>query len=342
MEQKKQNFTYIFGAGASAETIPTVKSFKEGILKLVDHIQNLDHNSIHEPLKNNIILFYQNFAKNINNSASVDTFIKKLDLSNDDNQYLYKQLLSTYIHFETLTKESIDKRYDLFNASILEKVDGKTQIPTNINIISWNYDRLFETSLQWILGIDSNTINQYINVISTGDKQSNIEEHKLNLIKLNGSAGEFIPTKNEHISLLLDWRKDLYNIIFSPLENISNINQLDKIKFAWSDDQQTLEIRQKAMNVIKESDQLIIIGYSFPTFNRKVDFELLSALKKTCKIHLQIPEKDIKSVKQRLLALTQKNDTDPNIFEYTQTDEFYIPYEFNIPIKGFKSMSFVI
>lgn len=334
MQNNKESFTYFLGAGASAETIPTVKKFRDGILSLIVHLINLEKDIMPDVLRENAIQFYETFANAINKSASVDTYIKKLYLSNDYNSDFYKLLLSTYIHFETLTKESIDKRYDLFNASILEKVNNSIKIPDNINIVSWNYDRLYETSLQWIFGLNSDVISHYINIYSTGSDQSvEKESNKLNLVKLNGSAGGFVPIKEEHNSMLLDHKKELYRMIFGPLENPSTIKNHDKITFAWDKTDEVNVIRNKAIDIFKNTDHLIIIGYSFPTFNRELDFELLKGLKKSCKIHLQIPADEIKSVKQRLLSLTQKRDNDPNIFEHTETDEFYIPYEFNIPSK---------
>lgn len=331
LSNNKLNFTYLLGAGASYETIPTVKRFKKGIEDFIDHTTRIDNSILHQDFQKKIVDFYTQFVNEINRSASVDTFIKKLDLSNDLNCNYYKLLLSTYIYYETITKESIDKRYDLFNASILEKVDSKIKIPDNVNIISWNYDRLYETSLQWILGENSKTINEFINIYSASDLPTTTNDSKLNLVKLNGTAGGYVPSRLEHMFLLKDRKVDLYRMIFSPLENPTSNGNIDKIRFAWDEGNEVKVVRNKAIEIMSKTDYLMIIGYSFPTFNRLIDFQLLKSLNSNCEIHLQIPESDIKSVKQRLLALMGKSDSYDKIFEHTETDEFYIPYEYNLP-----------
>ena len=86
-----------------------------------------------------------------------------------------------------------------------------------------------------------------------------------------------------------------------------------------------ITINGERAEIMTMTDYLIIIGYSFPTFNRKVDRELLKSLKATVKFFIQSPSNDIGSVVHRFGALTiNKNE----INRITQTDEFFIPFEY--------------
>lgn len=344
MEQTQKNFTYIFGAGASIETIPVVNDIPGG---LHDFCVDMDKVIVSTKGGRNILkelrTTCEEIKETIKNVKSFDTYAKKLWLSSEITKYnKYRRAFSAFIMYRSLAY-NIDRRYDLFFASLINKIGGNISLPNNINIISWNYDQLVEISLCHLLRISSSELAQNINIYSNYiDLHQTNENNRLSLFKLNGTAGKAfkyddiairpindqIDFLNEKKQLALNKVLDYYKFLRS-----SDMHKLE-IDFAWSDEHKYIEEhRNEAKKIIEKTDYLIIIGYSFPTFNRMVDFELLKGLKKSCKIHLQIPESDINAVKQRLLAVTQKSENNINIFSHIETDEFYIPYEFNIPSK---------
>ncbi|MBX9853718.1 MAG: hypothetical protein K2X86_18395 [Cytophagaceae bacterium] len=83
-----------------------------------------------------------------------------------------------------------------------------------------------------------------------------------------------------------------------------------------------------AKKIASETNILIIIGYSFPTFNRLIDHSILKEMKKIEKVFVQ--SLDNEGVIQRLKAIA------PHFKEpipLSNVKEFYIPEELNLIIE---------
>ena len=117
--------------------------------------------------------------------ATIDTFAKKLYLTNKSNEYQkVKSILSIFFVIEQLIGKA-DSRYDTFLASIL---DSRLEIPDNIKILTWNYDRQFEFVYR------EYTENRYINAINSSQlgvfdfRKNEILRNKWSIYKINGTA----------------------------------------------------------------------------------------------------------------------------------------------------------
>src|SRR5208283_3946235 len=78
--------------------------------------------------------------------ASVDTLAKKFYLKGDDSSLRkLKAVLSAFLIVRQ-ERKPVEKRYDSFFASVLyrDKVTRELQIPSNIRILTWNYDTQLE------------------------------------------------------------------------------------------------------------------------------------------------------------------------------------------------------
>ena len=96
------------------------------------------------------------------------------------------------------------------------------------------------------------------------------------------------------------------------------------------------KVKDYAIQIMRETDILVIIGYSFPLFNRNVDNELIKAAienHQAKKIYIQDRNAiELKSVLQKSFA--QLNPT-PGIGTYLDSDieavtfenQFVLPYE---------------
>ena len=73
----------------------------------------------------------------------------------------------------------------------------------------------------------------------------------------------------------------------------------------------------------------VIIGYSFPTFNRETDKAILDNLKLIQKIYLQVPSiKTFEEIKTKILSLN--NNLVHDSIKYVKAgNEFFVPFEFN-------------
>ena len=58
------------------------------------------------------------------------------------------------------------------------------------------------------------------------------------------------------------------------------------LSFAWEKEKYETEINQIAADAIKETQVLVIIGYSFPFFNRAIDQSVLKSMK-PYKVYIQ-------------------------------------------------------
>ena len=140
-------FTYLIGAGASAQTIPVINKFGDELKKFAIYINSINitedyyHDSFRvdskpSEIKARFVKDIEWLAKECNQHSSVDTFARKLFLSNRSNELIkLKAIVSEFL----LTKQNqngIDKRYDAFFAALLDKSDNRLILPKNIKILS--------------------------------------------------------------------------------------------------------------------------------------------------------------------------------------------------------------
>ena len=82
--------------------------------------------------------------------------------------------------------------------------------------------------------------------------------------------------------------------------------------------------RLEANRIFSETDILIIIGYSFPNFNKEIDKMLFDKLKgRATKIYFQDPNASEAFINQ----LINNNETEV-VCDRVKKDNFYLPYEF--------------
>ena len=151
-----QKITYLLGAGASANAIPTVAELPKRLAEFSDNWQNeirrlekeQNENVNTENHKDFEILFesVKWLQNEIVHHYSVDTFAKKLLIRGDlPSLKKLKTVLSVFLLFEQ-ARIMPDPRYDVFFSAILN-IDWFTPgpiLPDNIKIITWNYDLQIE------------------------------------------------------------------------------------------------------------------------------------------------------------------------------------------------------
>ncbi len=358
----KMQFTYLIGAGASALTIPVINNFGEELLDFADYIDKITigddtyHDSFRIDSKPSEIK--DRFAKEIKwlanectAHASVDTFARKLYLANRLEKLIkLKGIVSEFL----LTKQNqngIDKRYDAFFAALLDKTDLGLILPDNIKILSWNYDKQIEYSVAQFKNLsDDKTIEDFLQV-SPRETGTTINPIGFCMFKLNGAIGGKIKNDKQYVPLKMDFNlvgdkiteKIEQNIIKNMMMRYYSIEQRifhegyyrtaeDKdeyptIMYSWERNPIFELVRTNALNATKETEILVIIGYSFPTFNRGLDKKLLQNMGNLKKVFIQSPEYSIKGVIQRFKSL-YASDSEIEIEPITNVDEFYIPFEF--------------
>ncbi|SHK86641.1 hypothetical protein SAMN04488028_11055 [Reichenbachiella agariperforans] len=350
-------FTYLIGAGASAEKIPVVSQFHSKLIEYRNFFENknidwenpsTDSLQTSRKIKQRVIEELNKLIVLVNGHFSIDTIAKKYYFAGLENEYkTLKFLINEFLTYTEITK-GVDRRYDPFLASILSKSnDGQIHFPSNIRILSWNYDRQFEyASSQFLNDFDNRSVQEKINVFPGPDPHK-VATDDFSVFKLNGTIGNLTDDKgvNTYRSHILDLsfignklqEEDLDRIFTKTLERYSQLSSAsnffnDNIEYSWEDKPHVENVRKQAVAATKNTKHLTIIGYSFPTFNRQVDREILSSMSNLKKIFIQALPDHIAGIEERLRATIGENRIKNKRIEIHQiqdVSEFHIPFEYD-------------
>jgi hypothetical protein len=246
--------------------------------------------------------------KESKNHQTIDTLAKRFSLTDDNESLLrLKKVLIIYFYFEQniyfqshSKKEEyehkhelfLDKRYDNLIASIAQRVERSIQLNPNVNFISWNYDLQIEYALKNYFYKKNQTINYIKNRNNIYPfrfdiiKQLDYDISKFGTYKLNGSAYLDVKLNDEHMRNVYDLRYDqddlkpidfIYEFIKYAEDSFKRNVNLDYLLFSWEEKNKFQdEIVKAAAEVMKRTKILIIIGYSFPFFNSRIDKYILN------------------------------------------------------------------
>jgi hypothetical protein len=294
--------TYYIGAGASAggpgseQGVPIVSNFNDDLFKILNIIFRYKEygelRSAYDTIGNEQRILYdktvaaletdiQWLHKEIRFHRTIDTLAKRFTLT---NKFLelnrLKRLLSIYFLFKQFTSP-FDIRYDYFLATILQNENGNITWPEDIRIISWNYDLQLEMALcNYHVKNSISSVNHFLQAIPNITYSYNDNEKIISpsLIKLNGIAGPYYDTEGKSfcaVETLDELKHVVVGKVIELYNNIPSQGLTSMIKFAWEDDDNLKFRMNAAREILAQTKKLIIIGYSFPYYNRKTDFELL-------------------------------------------------------------------
>ena len=358
------NTTYLLGAGASANAIPPVKQMNLRIWELYYTLKefslqnNLEIKKEFDLIKfdrfNYLLEKLENIISEITKHYSIDTYAKKLYLKKSLDYIILKHLINLYILFEQISIEEIqnqlkinygvvtknmneqfgvqksndlekyrvsnlDERYDVLLASIY---DTTIKFPQNLKILTYNYDNQLEIANEYY--------KNYKSIYSHFYSLQGVNNPEINIIKLNGYAtfekviklGEFENTQITDTEFL----KEKLKHQISKLNNLFNeqTKVLTNISFAWDESDYSTHAINKAREFILNSSNIVIVGYSFPEFNRKIDEILFSKLPTNAKIYIQTEENSFAILQDRLIQRAKKINQQ-NIIKVNYIDQFFIP-----------------
>lgn len=302
----QKELTYILGAGASYQSIPVVKSFPSRFNAFANYLLSTS-NDVHVIVDGNKTEIFKNaysvvfkIYESFRVHQSFDTYFKKLyHTGQTDEIRLAKKALNLYFIWEHLSIEAkepqtkyesyfwkqamVDKRYDALIAGLLKPKSGKSEPYCPINFITWNYDmNLFMSLKNYFLPKES--FGDFFKNINTRENKWQIED-KVSVINMNGYfycsnlsfLADLTTLKTNKIEIHEVLYKKLEGNYFSP-QVIDTDSEL--IKFAWESSSETIlgklacvvEAKQKILS----SENIVIIGYTFPLYNRLIDLEYLN------------------------------------------------------------------
>ncbi len=303
---------------------------------------------------------------------SVDTLARKYYLVDDYSKYeRLKSALILYFSIEqsisigvnessvgeSFMKNKVDKRYDSF-ISILASKDPskKISINENVSILSWNYDIQFELSLKRFTNKKIKNIKENYQIFpklydNSTEIANGFRRNEFSLVKLNGNAifsasrdSDFPTIFDEDITNSTEEQQlDVFLKYWKSFDRTDN-SALRFFNFAWEKNEDFNGRRHQsyhsqfevARKIANETDILVVIGYSFPTYNRPIDTELFDSLKKIKKVYIQDrnPEKIESTIRNAFKIMQERTGVGVNeykipIHRESNTDQFVIPYELN-------------
>ena len=254
--------------------------------------------------------------------STIDTYAKKLYLTKQVSQLeKLKNVLATFFIWIQLESKT-DQRYDTFLANILQM--NNLSLPLNISVISWNYDSQFELAYK---NYSNNNLPIYDKL---GENSMQNNQNSGVIFKLNGSAnfGDF-----NMVDYILNHReKDVHPLIqlieyYGHLEADTKELGFDfhsHLSFAWESTVRQKEMITTINQITSDTDAVVVIGYSFPYFNREIDRAIFSKIPSLKTIYIQDPNPE--SVEPSLRAVLDEN-TNVKIECQKDCTQFYLPRE---------------
>lgn len=340
MNNQKVKVTYLLGAGASVEALPLAKKTGDipGLADELEILANgilLEKSSFLNDLKIMQNQLYE-LSKNSKKFITVDTYAKYLFHVDKKKFGELKSALSFYFAYQQFYNKRFDNRALAFVTSIIESNIG---FPENIKIVSWNYDFQIQLAASYYqveqFDMSGNiTVHKppFINYfpcqgryLHAIDKQSNGD---YSLIHLNGIAGiYYLEERGLLFNAFIDEEFKSVMDFFGKYYEISKSCET-MLSFGWENNHMISNpsiLDSILKSTINETEILVIIGYSFPFFNRELDqifFDSVLSGGKLTKIIYQDPSKNGDFLK-RQFGLHDSIQ----IENYPYKDSYYIPSE---------------
>lgn len=258
--------------------------------------------------------------------ATIDTFAKKLFLTKQKyNFYKVEMLLSIFFVIEQIINKP-DGRYDTFLASVLTT---DLNLPDNITIATWNYDSQFEIAYKkYLTGCSYSELRNRLKICDLKDDYVNLFKDKCNKIfKVNGTANFM---KTLPITEFVKIDEKILTIVLEHYIKDSENPEGTRLSFAWDFSHfENGKLNIFLKDAVKDAKTLIVIGYTFPFFNREIDRGIFDAMGNLRKIYIQDPKAD--SVKQNIMSILSNRRGGSYLYDnlslITNTDQFFLPPE---------------
>lgn len=336
---------YYLGAGASygkrddfggiLEGIPVISEiparfdlFRDSISKVVVPKGNINFwdwfrtNSYDvEQSKQRMLEDIDSLITGILEHATIDTYARKLYLTQNERAFeKLKDVLCIFFLWEQ-AGHGPDNRYDTFLANVLEMPN--LNLPHDISILSWNYDSQIELAYrsygkaQGLIVYEKNTVGQWPELTDYG-----------RIIKLNGRASV---VDSPIIHAILNNKKlplalqliIIYDHIHIDTREIG-FQFKNHLSFAWEEAYYKDKWLSTINATIEDTEQVVVIGYSFPYFNREIDRHVFRNMPKLEKVYVQ--DINTAAVRQAMQAVLPA-DLSVSTIPISDCGQFYLPGE---------------
>ena len=335
---------YYIGAGASARSLPVAKYMPCRLQELANKTAAFAECS--DNLNGRVAEIAGDLrwlADSSQERTSVDALAHNCHLRADDEQMArLKKALAVFFLLEQ-AQRPVDPRYRDF-LSYLGQLDERRNVamPTDVRVISWNYDMQFEKAYAEFLHPDDYPRVAIALQIVPGLGDSAYCSECFSIVKLNGTASMVLEKTKPHPvieqmakdedrvrekKVLAREYKTLSNVRFQryPASRLA-LTTMTRVSLPISTSLgKTMSWRNHALSGIASVETLVVIGYSFPLVNRDVDHEILTRLLRPEKLYVQAG-RDGPAVKERLAGLGVNAE---RVSLVEDVGQFYIPHPYS-------------
>jgi len=353
--------TYLLGAGASVDALPTVLEVPERFAIFLRILQKCIYQdeSYNETIKKFINKGHE-FYDALCNNTSFDSYARLLYKIKHIKEFeldfiLFKQYIGLYFLFEQLPNKQIELLYEReigeeilsipseienklekeidnrYPAFLSEFFDFKTDtLDSNVNIISWNIDSQLELAYkQYNKSISFDKIQEKLKIYPS----KLVSANNAQIIKLNGTAGSHLENSGDKTSFFSRSYTDATKVYKSIAESFDFSSQLTpQFYFAWEKENPFKDAAiNRAKRILSESNIIVIVGYSFQRPNIEIDKILFSHDNMyNKKYYFQVLEEDFITYREKLKILVPNivHVGDKHIEYISSLREFYVPYNF--------------
>jgi hypothetical protein len=344
VSENQKKITYLFGAGASANILPVVAEIPNRLREFHKELEDKTelYPQPNERFNNSLVQrltkfeYFKEMLEKIKwledetrNHASVDTLAKKFYLTKYDRYLLeLKAVMSVFFLWEQKCRPA-DPRYDTLIASIGDLEKESIKLPFNLRVLSWNYDFQFEKAFSQFSTMSTlSSIQERLNVVP---RKGKLEAGQgFSMFKLNGTTSvEDSEKEIQPMSEEMHAEKDSFLVedltwIHSSLLEINRVRPT--LNFAWENDNIQKKVLELARVETRDTEILVVIGYSFPFFNRVTDRSLIRSMTELKTVYFQAKDIDVDANIERFRSIRPDFAKDQLIWA-KGIDQFFLPPE---------------
>jgi hypothetical protein len=282
----------------------------------------------------------------LDQQVSIDNYANKL--YREQKHYDFnslKLILSCFLHYEQSEKEEvildtllkdtfdekvklnihqkIDGRYNAFYNHYLTEHGNSQEIPNNINVLSWNYDIQFELELQG--GNSLNLTEQKLNIFPPNRVGHNPQ--KSSIVKINGTSGVFFDESGKSYDYVDLPGCTMVEEIWKMYNDQKNFRNESSLVFSFErQNENVIKSINLAQEIIRNTNILVVIGYSFSSGNWKVDKEILKYQGNIEEIYIQCPSSEFQRISTQNIPEIFNSGRD-RIVNIPHLETFHIPVD---------------
>ena len=331
---------YLLGAGASFGTrvegvgspiltgLPIVREIESELEIMANLLASMSLNDKKlEECKQKLIKDFHDL-KGQCAGITIDSYARELWFQKDMRSFSRVELLLTiFFIFEQIVHKP-DSRYKSFLLKVAQRdiVYDALELPPDISILSWNYDNQIELAYRQFFGDNYLYIRERLGIYDVKDyEQKHLSQKYCKIIKLNGTANF---TQEE------DWLSSSDNNTIDEMVLKKVLKRYDeciergtcygmlRLNFAWEKQWSEDMLANKIPQLVHDAQTLIVIGYTFPDYNRDIDRIILDNMPNLKRIFIQDPLAE--DVKQSILFIVPKGRVEIELYP-KRIDQFLLP-----------------